>query len=452
MSLLWVGESIAMISTEILQDQNPWWQDPSARRAQRFPVRRDLQSRLLARVQQIEDRRATVLLGPRQVGKTVLLFQVADDLLGAGWPSANLTYFDFSDDRLTEEVSAREVADALPVGADPELPRVLLFDEVHFAPGWDRWLKQAVDAGGTRIVVTDSAASVLRDGARESGQGRWDEIRIEGLTLPELARLQAGPEEDVAAVLRRLPNLAERYLALGGFPEHALSEDPSLVRARLRSDIVERAILRDLVRRDVDLARVRDLFVYLARDSGAVFDATARGRDLDADPRSVREWIRLLEETMLLASLELGTRRASTGLRARPRIYAADHGLVAAFASLPHQPGLRGRLFEAVVFRQLREIARASGLRLSYFRHSDDLELDFVLEGDAGIVCAIEVTSAARLREEKLERVRKAGAALGVDRLFLVHGGFVDEKAEGVRPIPLARFLMDASAVLEELP
>lgn len=60
-------------------------------------------------------------------------------------------------------------------------------------------------------------------------------------------------------------------------------------------------------------------------------------------------------------------------------------------------------------------------------------------------------SAASVLREDKIERVRKAGAALGVDRLVLIHGGFVDERAEGVRPVALARFLMDASAVLEDL-
>jgi hypothetical protein len=29
------------------------------------------------------------------IGKTVLLFQLVDDLLEAGWPPQNLTYFDF---------------------------------------------------------------------------------------------------------------------------------------------------------------------------------------------------------------------------------------------------------------------------------------------------------------------------------------------------------------------
>jgi uncharacterized protein len=159
-------EGHSMILGELLQDLNPWWRDATVRRARGYPVRRDLQPEILARVRRTEERRAMVLLGPRQVGKTVLLLQVVDDLLEAGWPPQNLTYFDFSDDRLTEPVTAREVAEVQPVGFNPDHPRVLLLDEIRSAPRWDLWLKQAVDHRLGRIVVTDSAAGLLRDGAR----------------------------------------------------------------------------------------------------------------------------------------------------------------------------------------------------------------------------------------------------------------------------------------------
>jgi hypothetical protein len=438
-----------MILADILQDQNPWWRDGAIRRARTYPVRRDLQPRLLSRVLRLEDRRASVLLGPRQVGKTVLLLQLADDLLEAGWPPRNLTYFDFSDDRLTERVAAREVVEALPEGLDPERPRVFLFDEIRQAPQWDRWLKQAVDHGRDRIVATDSAASLLRDGSRESGQGRWDELLLEGLTLREFARLHAQPEESPEDVARRIPGLHERYLALGGYPEHALSEDFPEVRRRLRSDIAERAILRDMAGLGVDVQRVKDLFVFLARESGGELNAEARAQDLGADPRSVREWNRRLAETLLVIPLERFTEHAAAGLRARPKIYAADPGIVQAFATLPAQDSeVRARAFEAAVFRHLREVARGAGGDLNYFRHKDDLEIDFVLQA-AGRKIAIEVTSGARVRSAKVERLRRAGGVLGADLLLLIHGGVIQESVQGIRTVSLPRFLLNPATTLE---
>ena len=432
----------------ILEDQNPWWQDPALRAARRYPSRRDLQGRVLRRVLDTGDRRALVVLGPRQVGKTVLLMQIADDLLDGGWPAHNLTYFDFSDDRVSRPVTAREVAEIRPVGLDDGRPRALLLDEVRLAPNWARWLKQAVDRGGHRFVVTDSAASLLREAGRESGQGRWDEYRLEGLSFSEFVRLNGRPEESVEAVLRREPNVLERFLVLGGFPEHALSEDPAEVRRRLRTDIVDRAILRDLSGFVDSAEAVRDLFVYLMQASGGLFNAKARGTELGKDERSVRRWEQLLEDTFLVARLPRYARSPAVGLRSQPKLYAADHGLVSAFAASHRQDSdLRGQLFEAAVFRHLRDAARESGAQLSYFRSKAKEEIDFIVER-SGETIAIEVTC-SRPNAGKRRRLRAAGERLKSDRTVLVHGGLVEEVDENLSMSPLQRFLLNAKGLLE---
>lgn len=136
-----------------------------------------------------------MLVGPRQVGKTVALMQTIDELLDLGWPPGNLTYFDFSDPRLTAEILPTQVAETTTPHLDPQQPRALLFDEISRAVHWDLWLKNVVDRGGCRVAVTDSASSLLRAGTRESGQGRWDQVRIEGLGRFELRGL---PGQQVA--------------------------------------------------------------------------------------------------------------------------------------------------------------------------------------------------------------------------------------------------------------
>jgi len=432
----------------ILEDQNPWWRKPEVRVAERYPVRRDLQGHLLERLLDLGDRRAAVVLGPRQVGKTTLLLQLVDDLLDGGWPAPNLVYFDFSDDRVIEGTTAREVVEEQPVGVDPSRPRVLLLDEVRLAPNWDRWLKQAVDRGGHRIAVTDSAASLLRDAGRESGQGRWDEHRLEGLSFRELVRLLA-PGEEVESAAARLPGLFERYLTSGGFPEHAASDDPIRIRQRLRSDVVERAILRDLAPAVESAAPVRDLFVYLMQRSGAIFNASGAGGELGRDERSIRRWVELLEETFLLVSLPRRTARSSSRLKPRPKLYAADPGLVSAFAAAPWREDAehRGRLFEAAVFRHLRDLAREHDGELSYFRPRQDKEVDFVLDGPAGVT-AIEVTASTRLKPAKVARLKSAARELGAGRTVLVHGGLVEEEAAGVAAVPLPSFLRDPAGRL----
>lgn len=450
MLLKWSRRTIKLILTELIQDQNPWWQNGAIRLARGYPARRDLQPQILSQLLRLDERRALVLVGPRQVGKTVLLHQIVDDLLDKGWPSQNLTFFDFSDDRITEAITAREVAEVRPADFNPAYPAIFLLDEIRSAPNWDLWLKQAVDHRVGRIVATDSAAGLLRDGARESGQGRWDEHVIESLSFREFARLHSALGEEVEEVVRRIPNLYERYLAIGGFPEHIWNEDYPEVRRRLRRDVADRAIVHDLSSQGVDVQRVKDLFVYLVQDSGAEFNAEARGRDLGADARTIREWLRLLSDTLLILPLERYSRNAASGLRSKSKIFASDPGLVTSFASLPTQDaGVRAKVFEAAVFRHLREAARELKGSLTYFRNKDDLEIDFVLE-TGGELVGVEVTSNVQVRPDKVARLRKAGEKLGTRRLLLVHGGLV-ESGYDVRSLSLRTLLVDPIGCIQEI-
>jgi len=382
------------------------------------------------------------------VGKTVLLLQVADDLLTRGWPPGNLTYFDFSDDRIVGSLSAREVVDARPALADPRHPHVFLLDEIGRAERWHDWLKQAVDRAGPgreRIVATDSASTLLRQGSRESGQGRWDLRRMEGLSFAEFASLSSPQHTSPVDAVRMSPGLFERFLARGGYPEHATSRDASVseVRERIRADIVDRAIRRDLQPLHDD-PRVKDLFVYLMQTSGGIFDARRRASDLGADYRSLEAWRSALEDTLLLAALEQypASKKAKKRLSSKPKLYAADHGLSVAFSPLPNpleDANVRAQVFEALVFRHLREHAGERHDRVTYAAMKGG-EIDFVVDGSSGRL-AIEVTC-SKDPSSKVRQLHELGAEISADRLLLIHGGLIAERRGDVQLVPAADFAL----------
>jgi len=200
---------------------------------------------------------------------------------------------------------------------------------------------------------------------------------------------------------------------------------------------------------------VRNLFVYLIQESGAELVPSHRADDLGADRRSVETWVGLLEETFLVQRLERRQLKASKRLRARSKLYAADHGLVTAFAASPdpvNDPDVRSKVFEAIVYRHLQELARGLSAPLTYLRTDEDLEVDFVVDIAAGPI-AIEVTHSRRVKAEKIARLKQAGEVIGAARLVMIHGGALEqtpgsEDAGSVIQLPISRFLAEPSLIL----
>ncbi len=363
------------------------------------------------------------------------------------------------------------VAEHAPARLDPNHPRVLLLDEIHWAGSWDLWFKQAVDRDRRqprsmlRILATSSAASLLHRGSIESGQGRWDEVRIFGLSFAEYLRFLSVPEETESDVLLRAPEELERYLAKGGFPEHVQATPSEELRARLREDIAEKAIRRDLVAilgesaHRLDLERLKRLFVYLAQDSGSILNTAARARDLDAQPTTVVGWMQLLVDACLVHRVEPfvpGSKsaklpKASSRLTTKPKIHVSEHGMIPAFTLSAYpmaEQVVRDRVFEAVVLRHLLPLVD-SREEIRYFRRRDGLEVDFVLRC-RGELHAIEVTSSADLDGKKANRFQKAVEELGARRGTVIYRGASEQRSGNLRLLPLHALLLNPSSLVEE--
>jgi hypothetical protein len=450
-----------------VEAQNPWWATGRPWPRTAHPQRRELFDRLRKDLLDAELRRGLLLLGPRQVGKSTLLHQIAESLLDEGWPPGNLTHFDFDDPRIRGlDLDVAALEEITPSVAEPDHARILLLDEIHMARQWAAWFKRAVDRDRrrtrsmVRILGTSSAASLLHRGSIESGQGRWTEVQIFGLSFAEHLRFRSLADETGQQVLRRAPEELDRYLSKGGFPEHVHAEPSDELRARLREDIAEKAIRRDLAvlvseaADRLDLERAKRLFVYLAQDSGSILNTAERARDLDARATTVSGWLQLLVDACLLHRIEPfapPSSKAKSRLATKPKIYVCDHGLIPAFtlAAFPMaEPQVRARVAEAVVLRHLLPLVSARG-EIRYFRRRDDLEIDFVFWRRQELH-AVEVTSSKEVDGKKLGRFQAALKAAGAHHGTLVHTGATAGSAGDVRLLPLHELLLDPARLLEE--
>lgn len=331
----------------ILHGFNPWWT------GRPFPVpefRRLAYGACRSYMDNPALHRAILLSGPRRVGKTTLLQQIVAGLIQEGHDPRAIVYLSL-DHPLLKLFSLRDILKLFHAGIHPEgRPTVLLLDEIQYSREWETEVKLLVDhQPAYRIVATGSASVVHKEKLAESGVGRWitvavptlsfyEFVHIGGEPAPELAAntrpkdlfgLTPGEQAGIAAQLRPLLPLFNRYLLVGGFPETARQSDISLCQRLLREDVVERVLKRDMtalfgVRNVNDLEKI---FIYLCIHTGGILAHATVANALGISVATVGNHLALLEQANLIYCLPPVRTGGKKTLKARNKYYLVDAAL-----------------------------------------------------------------------------------------------------------------------------
>jgi len=331
----------------VLNGFNPWWGD----RPQVVPPFRRLAFQ--ACKSYLDDptlRRAVLLSGPRRVGKTTVLQQMAHWLVARGHDPKSVLYLSL-DHPLLKLLPIREILTLFHESTYPEgRPATLLLDEVQYASEWETEIKLLLDHKPEyRILATGSASVVHKERLAESGVGRWITVPIptlsffefihirneetEGvdpdLRVSDLFAFQSGDLAALAARVRPLQPLFQRYLLVGGFPETAVQDNVDLCQRLLREDVVERVLKRDMTAlfgvRNIN--ELEKLFIYLCLHSGGILAHQACARDLGTTTTTVSNHLTLLEQANLVYRLPPSGLGGKQVLKARNKYYLVDAAL-----------------------------------------------------------------------------------------------------------------------------
>lgn len=392
----------------VLQEFNPWWSGQPLSDLpdwERFACRQ-----IWTWLKGEPTKRALLLSGARQVGKTTLFRQTIRRLIREGFPAANIFYATF-DHPLLKLVGLKRALDAWEelYPAAPDHPRVLFLDEIQYVPDWQTWLKHQVDFNpGHRIAVTGSA-NPLKSGSAESGVGRWETIPLPTLSFGEYLKLR---KVEVPAALPELKSLRElfswkpaafartatiarpltahfhEYLLRGGFPEPALATDLARCQRLLREDVVDKVLKRDMtafygVRRVLEVEKI---FLYLCYHDGGILDIPTLCQQLEGVNRQTAlNFLDLFESAHLIYRLK-AFGYGKEVLRGRDKVYLADGALSGAMLllgrKLLEQPERLGAAVETAFFKHLLTRYYAQTPRFSYWqdRKNRDLEVDVIAE------------------------------------------------------------------------
>ena len=379
--------------------------------------------------QRLTEEAAVVLLGPRQSGKTTLALELA--------ARHGALYLD-----LESEQDRAKLAEPELYLAD-HLDRLVIFDEIHRAPGLFPVLRGLIDRArrsrrrtGLYLLLGSASLDLMRQSG-ETLAGRVSYLELQPFDVLEVGSAAAD---------------RDRLWLRGGFPESFLasSHQRSL---RWRHDFIRSYLERDIPQLGPRIAadRLRTFWRMLAHHQGGVLNVAQLARNLGVDAKTAGSYIDLLVDLLLVRRLPPWHANVGKRLVKSPKVYVRDSGLVHALLGIGDKDTLvshpvLGASWEGFATEQALAAA-PEGTTAHFYRTSAGAEIDLLLHLPGGESWAIEIKRSLSPRPEK--GFHHACADLSPARRFIVYPG--DERyplnveVEAMPLLALARLLNSTS-------
>lgn len=319
-------------------------------------------------VEKVRDgKKAVILYGPRQVGKTTLCNAIIQEL---GFRTLSINA---DEQRYVDVLSSRDSRKLKELVAGYDL---LFLDEAQRVPDIGVNLKILIDSGiKIRILATGSSSFDLANKIRESLTGRTWTYHLYPIALLEL-RAQHNAYE--------LRSQIEERLVWGAYPEvfrfQSRDEKEQYVR-QLTSDYLFRDLLILQGIRYAD--KIRNLLKLLAFQIGHEVSLNELAQQLEMSKETVARYIDLLEKTFVIFHLGGFSRNLRKEVTKMQKYYFFDLGirnaLIAQFNPLDLRNDI-GQLWENfILVERLKKRAYQHISGSSYFwRTYDQQEIDLV--------------------------------------------------------------------------
>ena len=365
------------------------------------------------------DKKIILLMGSRQSGKTTLVKQIFenDDYLN----------FDASEDR--EAIFKKQWR------RDTDC---IIFGELHKMPYWKRWIKGVFDTEGNRprLFVTGSANLETFRKVGDSLAGRYFQFRLHPLDLEEGVLYWHPNEKEVF----------ERLMKFSGFPEPFLEGTHEFYRRWQKShlDIILRQDFLDLysIR---SLKSIEILVDLLKPRVASSISYSNLARDLEVDPKSVQNWLMMLENIYAIFRVTPYHTNIARSLLKEPKFYFYD------IARVANEGARLENLVAAALLKRIQFLEDVYGSKgsLHYLRTKDGIELDFLVLMDGRPVLCIEVKTSEEAPSKAFSYFRKfIGDAKCVQLVLNLKREY--DTQEGIHVRSLISFMDKISSVLPE--
>lgn len=368
-------------------------------------IKRRLEHKIRDRLQHSS---SVALMGPRQVGKTTLAFNISKTV-----PSIYLDLENRTDLQKVQDIEAFHNANS---------DKLIILDEVQRLPEVFAPIRGLIDAQRRQgnktghFLFLGSASIELLQQSSESLAGRISYIELFPIDATEYFK---SAEE--------LGNLSQLWTR-GGFPESLLAKDNENS-LRWRRDFIKTYLERDIPQLGprVPAETLERLWIMLAHAQGTNINASKLAASLGVSSVSIGRYIDLLVDLLLVRKLPPYTANIKKRLVKSAKIYVRDSGITHALLNIKTYNDLLGhpvvgKSWEGFVIENIMAVL-PEGAEAYYYRTVGGAEIDLLIDFGSSPkeLWAIEIKRSASVGLGR--GFHEASADIEPTRKFIIHGG-----------------------------
>lgn len=384
----------------------------------------------------------TLIVGPRQAGKTTLMEMLQEELKRKGEKTAflNLDFdvdlpFFASQDKLLQRI-------ALEVG---ESGGYIFIDEIQRKENAGLFLKGLYDMKlPYKFIVSGSGSIELKEKIHELLPGRKRLFELYTLSFEEFVSFkteykyatEGGSFGELASFFdvfgEKAEQYLEEYLNFGGYPKVVLAETTEEKRAVI-ADIYQSFLEKDIsILLNIQKTEsVVSLVRILASQVGNLVNIAELSNTLGIAAPTVKKYLWYLEKTYIISKVTPYFKNVRKEITKAPTYYFADLGLrnyaVNQFNSAATLPD--GFLFENFIYNRLKGYLNLTPTTIHFWRTKDKAEVDFVINTGLEAI-PVEVKYSNLKKPETTRSFKSFISKYKPKKAFIVHLGDQQEPVE----------------------
>ncbi len=306
----------------------------------------------------------SILIGPRQVGKTFLMRQLEEECRLKGLKALFHNLEDPDDLRSFIGDEEQLIRQLKSINTD-----VLFLDEFHYLKNATRIFKVLYDSGmKVKIFASGSSSMEIHKHLKESLAGRFRLSLVHPLYGNEM---------------RQLPGYSfEKFLRFGGLPG-LTHEQEAKDKMALLKNVLQTYLLKDVkaLIKEENIRAFNSLLYSLAQNQGQVVSIAALAREVGLSEPAVKHHLELMAQTYVCFPIDSYSRNLANELKKVKKYYLYDTGIrncILSDYSLLNDRRDKGAIIESFVALSVIKQLKVN-MEVKFWRTRQGDEVDFIL-------------------------------------------------------------------------